>query len=66
MGWWSGPSERYWIAGRYVSEHGGTNAEGHSDTRKWCRPPGGRRSRQRMCHGSTGQLVGNSIDRCLM
>ena len=29
---WSGSSERYWIAGRYVSGHGGTNAEGHSDT----------------------------------
>ena len=27
--------------------------------------PGGRRSRQQKCHGSTGQLVGNNIDRCL-
>ena len=24
------------------------------------------RSRQRKCHGSTGQLVGNNIDRCSM
>ena len=28
-------------------------------------PPGGRRSRQQKCHGSTEQLVGNNIDRCL-
>ena len=28
--------------------------------------PGGWRSRQRKCHGSTGQLVWNNIDRCLM
>ena len=26
--------------------------------------PGGRRSRQRKCHGSTEQLAGNNIDRC--
>ena len=28
--------------------------------------PGGQRSRKRKCHGSTGQLVGNNIDRCSM
>ena len=28
-------------------------------------PTSGRRSRQQKCHGSTEQLVGNNIDRCL-